>query len=53
MAAKNQSRRTWGIAICIILGLILGEFIKRVTLGLAIGLGLGLLATSLYAGRKK
>ncbi|ULQ53117.1 hypothetical protein [Flavihumibacter fluvii] len=53
MASKDQSRRDIGIVICIILGLVLGGLIKRVTLGLVIGLGLGLLASGLYAGRKK
>ncbi|ULQ56885.1 hypothetical protein KJS94_01570 [Flavihumibacter rivuli] len=53
MANPNQGRRDIGIGICIVLGLIIGAFIKRVHIGLLIGLGLGLLASGLIAGRKR
>lgn len=51
--AGNQSRRDIAIAICLIAGLILGSLIKRVHIGLIIGLALGLLAASLISNRKK
>lgn len=53
MASGNEGRRDIGIAICIILGLLIGSFIKRVTIGLVIGLALGLLASGLIANRKR
>jgi hypothetical protein len=34
-------------------GLVLGELIKRVTIGLLIGLGIGLLVASLISNRRR
>ena len=53
MANPSQSRREIGFVIAIVLGLLLGIFIKRVQLGLLIGLGIGLLAAGMISGRKK
>ncbi|MEO5592137.1 MAG: hypothetical protein ABIR15_04655 [Chitinophagaceae bacterium] len=53
MANSSQSRREIGFGIAIVLGLMLGIFIKRVQIGLLIGLGIGLLAAGLISGRKK
>ena len=53
MANPSQSRREIGFAIAIVLGLVLGIFIKRVQLGLLLGLGIGLLAAGMISGRKK
>ena len=49
MANQSQSRREIGFVIAMVLGLVLGVFIKRVQIGLLIGLVLGLLA----AGSRK
>lgn len=49
---KQQGRRDIGILLCVILGLIIGAFIKRVSVGLIIGLGLGWMAGLLISGRK-
>jgi hypothetical protein len=53
MANSSQSRREIGFIIAIVLGLLLGVFIKRVRIGLLIGLALGLLAAAMISGRKK
>lgn len=53
MANSSQSRREIGFIIAIVLGLLLGIFIKRVRIGLLIGLALGLLAAGMISGRKK
>ncbi len=53
MAASPQSRREIGFVIAIVLGLLLGFFIKRVRIGLLIGLALGLLAAGLISGKRK
>jgi hypothetical protein len=53
MANSSQSRREIGFIIAIVLGLLLGIFIKRVRIGLLIGLALGLLAAAMISGRKK
>ncbi len=50
---SNQSRREIGIVFCLVLGLLIGSFIKRVTIGLVIGLALGLLTASLMSNRRK
>jgi hypothetical protein len=49
---KQQGRRDMGIAICIILGLVIGELLKNVEIGLIIGLGLGWVSGMLISGRK-
>ena len=53
MANSSQRRREIGFIIAIVLGLLLGIFIKRVRIGLLIGLALGLLAAGMVSGRKK
>ncbi|HEY8396927.1 MAG TPA: hypothetical protein VIK80_03235 [Flavihumibacter sp.] len=53
MAGGNNSRRDMGIVVAIAIGLIIGIFIKRVHIGLLIGLGIGLLSASLISGRRK
>ncbi|HTL08041.1 MAG TPA: hypothetical protein VL307_07295 [Chitinophagaceae bacterium] len=53
MANSSQSRREIGFVIAIVLGLLLGVFIKRVQIGLLIGLGIGLLAAGMISGKKK
>ena len=53
MANTNQSRREIGIIVCLVLGLVIGMFIKRVHVGLLLGLGIGLLTSGLIAGRKR
>jgi F0F1-type ATP synthase assembly protein I len=53
MAVSPQSRREIGFVIAIVLGLLLGFFIKRVKIGLLIGLVLGLLAAGMISGKKK
>lgn len=53
MANSSQSRREIGFVIAIVFGLLLGIFIKRVRIGLLIGLALGLLAAAMLSGRKK
>ena len=53
MANSSQSRREIGFIIAIVMGLLLGFFIKRIRIGLLIGLALGLLAAGMISGRKK
>lgn len=43
----NRARLNIGAGLCIIIGLLIGFAIKRVHIGLMIGLGLGLLSGSL------
>jgi len=47
----DRKRGTIGFAFAIILGLVIGIFIKRVQLGLIIGLALGLLGSNLLRRR--
>ncbi|MEP6748714.1 MAG: hypothetical protein ABJB86_13370 [Bacteroidota bacterium] len=49
----NSSRREIGFVVAIVLGLLLGIFIKRVRVGLLIGLVLGLAAVGMISGRRK
>jgi hypothetical protein len=49
--APNRSRLNVAAGLCIALGLIIGIMIKRVQVGLLIGLGLGLLGGSLLRRR--
>ncbi len=53
MATNNNTRRDMGIIICVILGLVIGIFIKRVHIGLILGLAIGLLTAGLVSGRKR
>lgn len=48
----DSSRRSIAAGLCIILGLVIGIAIKRVHIGLLIGLGLGLLGGGLLSGRR-
>lgn len=47
----DKKRATIGFAFSIIIGLVIGIFIKRVHFGLLIGLALGLLSSSLLRRR--
>ena len=47
----DQKRGTVGFAFAIILGLLIGIFIKRVQIGLIIGIVLGLLGSNLLRRR--
>ena len=47
-----QQRRAISFGLLIVIGLILGYFLKNVKIGLIIGLGIGLLSGSLLRGRK-
>lgn len=49
---KQEGRREVGIFLCVIVGLVIGMFIKRVSIGLIMGLGLGWMAGLLISGRK-
>jgi F0F1-type ATP synthase assembly protein I len=49
----NSSRREIGFVVAIVFGLLLGFFIKRVRVGLIIGLAIGLLAAGMISGRRK
>lgn len=51
MAEKKPDRKrgTIGFAFAIILGLVIGIFIKRVQIGLIIGLAIGLLGSNLLS----
>ncbi|GAA0565355.1 hypothetical protein [Chitinophaga japonensis] len=49
--ADNHSRRNIAAGLCIAIGLIIGILIKRVHIGLMIGLGLGLLGGGLLRRR--
>lgn len=53
MATKQPDRKRGmvGFAVAIILGLIIGIFIRRVQIGLIIGLALGLLGSNLVRKR--
>ncbi|MDE3247290.1 MAG: hypothetical protein KGO82_01435 [Bacteroidota bacterium] len=53
MANSSQSRREIGFILAIVIGLLLGIFIKRVKIGLLIGLALGLLAAGMISGKRK
>lgn len=48
----RNERVTISAAMCIIIGLVIGFMIKRVHIGLLIGLGLGLLGGGLLSKRK-
>ncbi|MBC7903588.1 MAG: hypothetical protein H7Y27_09195 [Gemmatimonadaceae bacterium] len=52
MAGKINSRREITVGIAIALGLIIGIFIKRVHIGLLLGLGIGIIAAGLVRNRK-
>ena len=49
--APDRSRLNIAAGLCIAIGLIIGIMIKRVQVGLLIGLGLGLLGGSLLKRR--
>jgi uncharacterized protein YqgC (DUF456 family) len=53
MNNSSQSRREIGFIVAIVIGLLLGFFIKRVRVGLLIGLFLGFLASGLMTGRER
>lgn len=47
MAGRDEKRRKVSILFLLVVGLIIGYAIKRVQIGLIIGVGLGLLASGL------
>jgi uncharacterized protein YqgC (DUF456 family) len=49
---KPQGRRNVALAICIIMGLVIGVFIKRVPIGLLIGVVIGVLVGGMWVSRK-
>ncbi|WP_343674480.1 hypothetical protein [Chitinophaga sp.] len=48
----NRSRLSMAAIVCIIIGLVIGFEIKRVHIGLLIGLALGLLSGNMLSRRK-
>ena len=46
-------RRDIFIITAIVVGLVVGRFIKRATFGMVVGIGAGLVVASLMANRKK
>jgi hypothetical protein len=52
MASQYDQRRKISFAVLIIIGLAIGFAIKRVGLGLIIGIVLGLLASGMLGGSK-
>ena len=49
----SLSKREWFFIIAIALGLILGKLLKRVTIGLALGLLLTFMAIMIVSNKKK
>ena len=47
------SKREWFFIIAIVLGLILGKLIKKVTIGLALGILLTFMAIMIFSNKKK
>lgn len=47
MSSSQETRRRITVALVVIFGIALGFLIKRVTIGLLIGLALGLLLSSM------
>lgn len=47
----DQSRGIWAFIVIIVIGLVIGEFIKNVRVGLLIGLALGLFGSGLLRRR--
>jgi uncharacterized membrane protein (UPF0136 family) len=52
MSKPSQGRREISITVLVIIGLLIGFMIKRVHIGLLIGISLGLLAGGLLSNRK-
>jgi hypothetical protein len=52
MSQLPQSRRNVALVVCIALGLVIGMFIKKVSLGLLIGIGLGVLVGGMLSGKR-
>ncbi len=48
----NNDRRNIGMTIAIIAGLVIGLFIKRLSLGLLIGVVMGLLVGGMWSTKK-
>jgi hypothetical protein len=53
MANSSGDRRNIAAVAAIVLGLLIGFFIKRVQIGLLIGLAIGLLAAGMIGGKNK
>jgi hypothetical protein len=52
MSQPSKGRRDIAVGVVIIIGLVIGFLIKRVHVGLLIGVTLGLLAAGLLSNRK-
>jgi uncharacterized membrane protein (UPF0136 family) len=52
MSKTSSQRRNMTLVLIIIIGLVIGFFIKRVQVGLLIGVVLGLLAAGLSSTKK-
>lgn len=52
MSKVPEGRKNVALVTCIILGLVVGLFIKKVSIGLLIGLVLGLLVAGIASSRK-
>lgn len=53
MEKVNKTRGGISFAVLIIIGLVIGIFLRRVQLGLIIGLALGLLSSGLLSRRRQ
>lgn len=49
----SLSKREWFFIIAIAVGLILGKLIKRVTIGLALGILLVMMVVMIFSNKKK
>jgi hypothetical protein len=52
MSKVPESRRNVALVVSILLGLVIGLFIKKVSIGLIIGVALGLLVSGMIMGKK-
>ena len=50
--SKQTGRREVALALCIVAGLIIGMFIKKVPIGLLIGVVLGVLVGGMWVSKK-
>jgi uncharacterized membrane protein (UPF0136 family) len=52
MNKPSRARRDISVGVLIVIGLVIGFLIKKVHVGLLIGIGLGLLAGAFLSNRK-
>ncbi len=50
--SRQPDRRDIALALCIVGGLLIGMFIKRVSIGLLIGIAIGVLVGGLWVNKK-